>query len=165
MKAKEFILEQLKTTHNEKAWFVPLNEAVAGLTSKEAVQKDQSGNHSVWGIVNHLIFWNERWLIRLRGGKPPEMEIENPATFSTAADDEVAWQASVKKLDEILTEFEERVKAASDEFLAGEPFEGYGASWYEMFAQMTIHNAYHTGQVVHLRKQQGTWDPAKGVGA
>jgi hypothetical protein len=25
------------------------------------------------------------------------------------------------------------------------------------------HNAYHIGQIVYVRKEQGTWDPEKGV--
>jgi hypothetical protein len=50
-----------------------------------------------------------------------------------------------------------------DEILDKEAFPGYEGSWYDMFAQMTIHNAYHIGQIVHLRKQQGSWNQAQGV--
>lgn len=60
MTAKEIILEQLAATHNQKNWFVPFKNAVAGLNAGQAAWKDSSGNHSVWGLVNHLIFWNGR---------------------------------------------------------------------------------------------------------
>lgn len=28
---------------------------------------------------------------------------------------------------------------------------------------MGTHNAYHTGQIIYIRKQQGWWDEKKGV--
>jgi len=30
-------------------------------------------------------------------------------------------------------------------------------------ANMCTHNAYHVGQIVYVRKLQGSWNPAKGV--
>jgi uncharacterized damage-inducible protein DinB len=30
-------------------------------------------------------------------------------------------------------------------------------------AHVGTHNAYHVGQIVYVRKEQGSWDPAKGV--
>ncbi|MEO8514757.1 MAG: DinB family protein [Ignavibacteria bacterium] len=163
MTAKEILLEQLSATHNQKNWFVPFSDSVAGLQAGDAAWKDSSGNHSVWGIVNHLIFWNGRWLTRLNGEVPAKIEIENSGTFTDGKADEEAWKASVSKLDEIMTEIELRLKDITDETLDKEAFPGYGGSWYEMFTQMTIHNAYHIGQIVHLRKQHGLWDPKQGV--
>ncbi len=163
MTLKEFVLEQLAATHNIKYWFVPFTDSVAGLTAEQAAWKDPSGNHSVWGIVNHLIFWNGRWLIRLKGEVPPKMEIENEGTFSEGTADENAWKGSINKLDEILTGIESRLKDMPDEILDEEAFPGYEGTWYDMFAQMTTHNAYHIGQIVHLRKQQGSWKSEQGV--
>lgn len=163
MTSKQIILEQLSATHNQKNWFVPLSEAVAGLSAEQAKQNVKSGSHSVWQIVNHLIFWNERWLIRFKGEVPEKMESENSGTFSGDLGGEKQWKASQDKLDGILTEFENRLRMVDDAFLKAEAFKGYGASWYMMFAQMTIHNAYHIGQIVLLRKQQGTWNSEQGV--
>ena len=165
MTAKEVILEQLKATYNQKNWFVPFCDSVAGLTAEQAAMKDSSGNHSVWGIVNHLIFWNGRWLTRLNGGEPEKMEIDNNATFIEDGTDDEKWQLSVKKLDEISSAIIDKIQSSDDTFLSSEAFPGYNASWYEMLTQMTIHNAYHIGQIVHLRKQYGNWNPAIGVGA
>ena len=53
---KSVLLEQLKTTHNKKEWFVPVNTAVEGLTPEQAMWKDSSGNHSVGQLVNHFNF-------------------------------------------------------------------------------------------------------------
>ncbi|MBZ0204547.1 MAG: DinB family protein [Ignavibacteria bacterium] len=164
MKTKEFILEQLGVCrHKKNGWSTPLSDAIRGLSAEDAVKHSAGDTHSVYQIVNHLIFWNERWLMRLKGEVPPKMEIENPETFSKSDIDETKWKEDVKKLDTILTGFEERLKAMSETDLSKEAFEGYGASWYDMFVQTIIHNAYHTGQIVQLRKLQGTWDPEFGV--
>ena len=32
-----------------------------------------------------------------------------------------------------------------------------------LIAHVGAHNAYHIGQIIYIRKQQGVWDPAKGV--
>ena len=39
----------------------------------------------------------------------------------------------------------------------------YQAPWFSPLAQQNIHNAYHIGQIVLLRKLQGSWDRTKGV--
>ena len=55
---KSILLEQLKTTHNVKDWFVPPNIAVQGLTAEQANWKDSSDNHSIAQLTTHLIFWH-----------------------------------------------------------------------------------------------------------
>ena len=39
----------------------------------------------------------------------------------------------------------------------------YREPWFKPLAQQNIHNAYHTGQIILLRKLQGSWDRSKGV--
>jgi uncharacterized damage-inducible protein DinB len=163
MTVKEFIVSQLEATHTQKNWFVPINDAIAGMTAEDAARKDTTGSHSVWELVNHLIFWNGRWLTRLRGEVPPEMKTENSGTFVNGIADESGWQEACRRLENICSEIEEQVKALSDEDLDKEAFPGYGGSLAEVFCQMTIHNAYHSGQIVLQRKQQGSWDTQQGV--
>ena len=35
--------------------------------------------------------------------------------------------------------------------------------WAPEIARIGTHNAYHIGQMVFVRKLQGSWDPAKGI--
>ena len=67
---KSILLEQLKTTHNLKDWFVPPTLAVAGLTAEQANWKDSSENHSIAQLTTHLIFWNKQTLDKFNGVKP-----------------------------------------------------------------------------------------------
>ena len=33
----------------------------------------------------------------------------------------------------------------------------------QVFTHITTHNAYHIGQIIYVRKEQGSWDPNNGV--
>src|SRR3984893_18703995 len=76
------LLEQLRTTHNEKDWFVPINIAVEGLTAERASWKDGSGNHSVGQLTNHLLFWNGRELATFKGESEEKFRGNNDETFN-----------------------------------------------------------------------------------
>jgi ketosteroid isomerase-like protein len=149
---KSVLLRQLKTTHTEKDWFVPANIAVEGLTAKQAMWKDGSGNHSAGQLATHLIFWNERLLKSFRNEAKEKFSGNNDETFNSF--DEKSWDETVKKLDEVLSSWEKEIKNADETKLK---------DWYESIANMNTHNAYHTGQIIFLRKLQGSWNPEKGV--
>ncbi len=149
---KGVLLEQLRTTHNVKDWFVPANTAVAGLTVAQAKWTDGSGNHSVGQLANHLIFWNSQELARFKGEKPAKFDGNNDETFNSF--DSKQWVAMVKKLDEVLTAWEKAVEAADDKKI-----QAYASE----VAHVGAHNAYHIGQIIYVRKLQGAWDPKNGV--
>jgi uncharacterized damage-inducible protein DinB len=149
---KSTLLEQLRTTHNQKDWFVPANVAVEGLTAAQANWTDGKGNHSIGQLVNHLVFWNTQELAKFRGENPPKFSGNNDETFTSF--DVSQWDSAVKQLDEVLTEWEHALEAADDKKVE---------AWASTIAHIGTHNAYHIGQIVYIRKLQGSWDPGKGV--
>jgi uncharacterized damage-inducible protein DinB len=149
---RSILLEELKTTHNEKDWFVPVNGALEGLTPEQASWTDGKGNHSVGQLANHLLFWNKRQLQQLKGEAPEKFNGDNDETFNKF--DSKTWSATVQQLDQVLTELEQLVQNADEAKLQA------AAS---AIAHIATHNAYHTGQIIFVRKEQGTWDAAKGV--
>ncbi len=149
---KSILLEQLRTTHNQKDWFVPVNTALEGLTAEQAKWRDASGNHSIGQLAAHLVFWNTQQLAKFQGKPPLPFSGNNDETFNNF--DSANWKATVQQLDEVLTAWENAVSAADDQKLQG---------WYSTIAHIGTHNAYHTGQIIYIRKQQGWWDAAKGV--
>jgi len=151
--AKAVLLEQLKTTHNKKEWFVPVNTAMEGLTAEQAMWKDSSGNHSVGQLVNHLYFWNARELAKFKGEKPGPFSGNNEETFANKLDQQ-SWTALVKNLDDVLTQLEKIISEANDAKLL---------ALYADIANISTHNAYHTGQIIFVRKLQGSWNPENGV--
>ena len=149
---KSVLIEELKTTHNKKDWFVPVNVALEGLTPEQAMWKDGSGNHSVGQLAYHLLFWNERQHATFKGDKPGEFNGNNEETFNKF--DKNSWSQIVTKLDKVLTDIENIIQAADDAKLK---------EWSGTIANISTHNAYHTGQIIFIRKLQGSWDPDKGV--
>jgi hypothetical protein len=149
---KSVLVEQLKTTHDKQNWFVPVNIALDGVTAEQATWKDGSGNHSIGQLANHLLFWNERQLMKFRGQKEAPFSGNNEETFNDF--DKSKWEQTVKKLNEVLSELEKLVQSADEASLK---------SWAETIGNISTHNAYHTGQIIFVRKLQGSWDAKKGV--
>lgn len=150
---KAALLEQLKMSHNQQDWYVPASKAVEGLTFEKAIWKPGKDDHSVAQLVHHLAFWNKRALVQAQGGKPAAFSGNNEETFEPPKD-KAAWDALVKEMDDAMTGWEKAVEAADDAKLA---------RWQSTVAHIATHNAYHTGQILYVRKLQGSWDPAKGV--
>ncbi len=146
------LLEQLRTTHNVKDWYVPVMVAVEGVTPEQANWTDGKGNHSVGQLTYHLLFWDRYALAQFKGEKPEKFSGNNDDTFYKF--DSKQWNDTVRQLDEVMTEWEKAVEAADDAKLAKDA---------SMIAHVGAHNAYHIGQIVYVRKEQGSWNPEKGV--
>src|SRR3954471_4349527 len=149
---KTILLEQLRTTRNVKDWFVPVDSAIAGLTAVQAMWHDSTENHSIAQLTNHLIFWNEQILAKFKGEKPTAFNGDNKETFSGV--DETTWPQAVKRVDSVLAELERVVMAGDENKLK---------KWYSTLYHVGTHNAYHTGQILYIRKMKGWWDDEKGV--
>ena len=149
---RSILLHQLQTTHNQEEWFVPANIAVAGLTAEQAKWTDSKGNHSVGQLANHLVFWDTRNLEKFEGKPLAKFSGNNDETFN--AFDDKQWAATVQQLDKVLTAWEKAVESAEEKKLE---------AWAPTIANISTHNAYHIGEIVMVRKEQGAWDASKGV--
>lgn len=165
MNLKELLVEQMHSCHDQTGWFVSLNKALKGLTAEQASWKDGSTNNSIWQLVNHLIFWNENYLNRFREIPNSEYTEDNDLTFegekTSGTEDE--WQKTVDKLNSVLTEWENEIENASREKLDRPAKKNESYSWASYIGTINAHIAYHLGQVVSLRKLQGSWVKSKGV--
>jgi len=149
---KGVLLEQLRTTHNAQDWFASGKTAIAGLTAEQARWTDGKGNHSVGQLTYHLVFWNKRGLQQFKGEKPAKFSGDNDETFNNFTAKQ--WADLVKQFDQVMTDWEKAVEAADDKKIAENA---------STIAHVGAHNAYHIGQIVFVRKEQGSWDPTKGV--
>lgn len=157
---RSVLLSQLRSTHNKAEWFVPVNTAVAGLTAEQAKwiptnatgKLDPDANHSVGMLAYHLLFWNQNALAQLKGEKPAPVPGNNDETFNDF--DATAWARTVHDLDNVLTQLEQIVEQADDAKLSKIAL---------LIEHVSTHNAYHTGQILYVRKLQGSWNPEKGV--
>ena len=149
---KSNLLEQLRMTHDQQDWFVPVKPAIDGITAAQASWKPQGGDHSIGQLANHLLFWNSQYLAKFKRVAPVKFDGNNDETFN--AFDQARGDEVREKLDRLLSELEKLVAGADDKTLQ---------SWAPTLGRIATHNAYHTGQIIVLRKMQGAWDPAKGV--
>lgn len=138
------------TSYNTTEWFVSFKQAVKGLTHQQATQ--QMAGQSIFGIVAHLTYWNERYLNKMKGlPQSSPMIKENEQTFLQHSDK--TWEQLLQKAEEV---FEGWIKHL--ESLTEKDAEHFGP-----IANTAMHNAYHIGQIVTLRKLQGSWNSEDGV--
>jgi uncharacterized damage-inducible protein DinB len=149
---REVLLSELRSTHTNAEWFVPANTAVKGLTAEQANWTDGKGNHSVGQLAYHLVFWNRRNLAKLKGESLEKFSGNNDETF--ARFDSKTWSETVKQLDEVMKELEEWVESADEAKLKESA---------QVITHISTHNAYHVGQIIYVRREQGSWDPKNGV--
>ena len=60
----------------------------------------------------------------------------------------------MRQLDDVMKGLEDWVASASEAELAQHA---------QGFTHISTHNAYHIGEMVLVRKEQGSWNPANGV--
>ncbi len=119
----------------------PWSKAVAGLTPQQAAWKPPGGHHSIWEIVLHISFWREFELRKVDGEARDEAEIARRNWSEPQEISEAAWDGVVGRLAELQTQ----VKAGMEE----------SQEKAEELRCLLMHDAYHMGQIMLLRAQQG----------
>lgn len=152
MNSKEILVDQLKACHDQDTWFVSLQSALSGLTEEQASAKTNRTVNSIHEIVNHLIYYNQRYLNRFKGISNPKGLESNDYTFTK--NDDRSWQSTVEMIDHIMSEWIITVKESQEDRLQ---------QWVLDLTHLTVHTTYHIGQIVHIRKEQGSWNPSNGV--
>lgn len=149
---RSILLEQFRTTWNQQDWFVPAIKSLEGVTATQAMWKPSDSSHSIGQLAYHLYFWNQEELDKFNGRKPAAIPGDNNETFTAFTPE--SWASTIRKLDEVMKEWEAAIKNADEAKLQ---------SWYSVIAHISTHNAYHTGQILYIRKLAGNWNPEKGV--
>jgi hypothetical protein len=143
---KSILLEQYKSSYNVEDWFVPAMKSIEGMTAEQAAWKACDSCHSVAQEVTHLIFWNKESLAKFKGEKPDPFSGDNSKTFVNV--DKAQWMAIVAQLDQVLGDIQRFIEQTDEAKLK---------QWYSQIAHISAHNAYHTGQILFIRKMQGSW--------
>src|SRR5215469_14515264 len=147
------LVEQLRTTNTAEDWFVPVSIAVDGMTAEQAQWKPAGKDaHSVGQLAYHIWYWDSRALQQFKGEKPAPFDGNNNETFDKF--DAAQWNDLLKKLNQEMADWEAAVQSADDAKLAANA---------SLIAHIGAHRAYHVGQILYVRKLQGSWNPDKGV--
>lgn len=155
-KRGQILYEQFNACYNEENWFIPLTKAFEGLSDEQFSRKTDNNTHSIRQLVDHLLFWNERYLMRIKDIPLETLKIEkdNDPTFNMYSG--LSKDELIEKLYQVFDELSDIIKNISDEKLDENAFKNFPdnqSKWWEVFENVTIHNAYHIGQIMLVRKQ------------
>ena len=113
-------------------------------------------------------YWMDYELRRIRGQKPeyPEHAAESwPASFAPSS--EAEWRETVKQFSGLIEEYAALARSTPEEL--GRQIEPmhlvdkeHASTLSAVLWQMVVHNSYHTGQIVLLRRALGAWPPRAG---
>ncbi|PEL11130.1 damage-inducible protein DinB [Bacillus sp. AFS017336] len=159
MSKKEFLLDQLEVCRNVESWIQPLSIALENLSLEDIKWRQNESTHTICEIVNHLYFYNERWLRRFKGEIPTEMRESNASTFRDLENLTIeSWQELVQRLDENLANWQLAIKEIDESKLHEQiPNFPVDAIWWGALSNLCTHNTYHIGQIIYIRKAQGSW--------
>ena len=160
---KDLLLEQFTACYDKNTWFVALKNTLEGVTANEALWKPERSDNSIWETVSHLNYYNFAYVERFKGIDYQYPADDNDATFSAGEAMGEAWNAEIARLDAIMTEFRDLINNADDSKFDEAVSQTNKASWATLISNINAHNAYHAGQILLLRKLQGSWDRSKGV--
>jgi len=142
----------------EHGWFTPFCVATDGLTAAQAAHIPAERFNSIWAVVNHVRFWQEVVLMRLRGQRIDRRALGGKSGWPAAgeADDESGWQAARERALAVNHELAEAVSNLSDDELE-QAIAPTSASRHQAIQGLIAHNSYHTNEIISIRHLQGLW--------
>lgn len=153
--AKNIFKEQLLACFFEDNWFASLETALTDVTEKQAAWKKDDALHSIWEIVNHLVFYNTRHLKLFKKETLSSHPHSNDETFSIKEGE--SWLDTKEQLFLVMKEWINELEKTPDELLQSDVREDNNEPWISVLLNVTIHNASHVGQIIYIRKLQGSW--------
>lgn len=152
------ILEkQLTAVWKAPSWTATVHQALKGVSATEAAWPPPGAGNTIWQTVSHMNYYNKRTLNQINGNENTYNANNNEETFGQPGDpnDEAGWSHTVEQTfsisNAILSEINKiEMDSELDPLLSGQ------------LAKWLLHDVYHIGQIVLIRKQQGSW-PAQRV--
>lgn len=156
MMKSELLRLNWEICYDKEDWFLPVAEAVSGVTAEQANWRPDGGRaNTIWETLNHLIYYKERLLKRWTGEETAYPKgVTNEDTFTVEATDEAAWEQTVRRSHDVHLAIRERIAGLKDEDWENAIPSRQLDTWLNSLA---MHDAYHAGQIVLIRKLQGSW--------
>jgi uncharacterized damage-inducible protein DinB len=111
--------------------------------------------HSIAGHIAHAAWWQRQVLYRLREPDNPQTRIAGDDLLATVSVEE--WPAV---LEDFLSGLEALKQHCDNPELLAQNYPNRDMSVHSVFLHFALHNAYHLGQVLLLRRLQQAWPPA-----
>lgn len=136
---------------------VEMENAFAGLDWKIAGTRPEGVPHSLFQLLNHMVYWQDwvvKWIDREKPPVPTHASGSWPGSPGPTSSDE--WKRKVQSFHRGIVELDRRSRATDLFAKQGDK------SPLEMLQTIASHNSYHTGQAVLLRQLLGAWPPPSG---
>lgn len=135
-------------------WFTTLRQALDGVDHQRAARRPGDGLNSIWAVVNHVSFWHELALRRLRGEFSTQEETDDSGWSLPAAGGAADWDRTQQELITRNATFAEAVRALSPETLEEPWAPGRAPRWQLVYGLMN-HTSHHTADVLITRRLLG----------
>lgn len=163
MNAKEVLLNQMKWSYDtpQEGWFPNLTDALEALKFEDAGKSNGDDSHTVWDVINHLIYWNDRNLRRFKDTKAtldsPFQDNEESFKQKELEKTNENWMRTIEQAHQVFSQWIIAVEGATGARLNSQLSDNDTRIASEVIAHMNIHNAYHIGQIVIIRKLHNVW--------
>ncbi|WP_088041529.1 DinB family protein [Bacillus sp. EAC] len=147
----DLLLNVLDTTFDKESWYAPLKHAIDGINAEQASWRPAGQSATtIWETVNHLIYYKERLVANIEGRQWTRIDGNETFYITEQSNDDNEWKKVVDRLETIHNSLRHLLSKMSDEDLDQNSFESN-------LLDIMLHDAYHTGQIIQIRKMQGSW--------
>lgn len=147
---KELVLTQLKESIFDGGWHGPsLVDVIRGIDAVTALSRPLEDRHSIWEIVQHVIYWIGRVDDVLNGLEHPPMG--DPEDWKPVSGESATWDC----IEEEIVEAYERLMNSlllKEEEMLGESVPNADFTYLWMLFGLIHHNLYHAGQIALLKQ-------------
>ncbi|MFK7848969.1 MAG: DinB family protein [Rhodothermales bacterium] len=154
---KETVLSYLTGEHTH----VHPQSVLQGCSWEIAGQRLGQSPHSIYRILNHIIFWQDLYLARMNGQdsrSPDKPSTGWPGAIKPESADD--WSKTVALFSKGL---EVSVSIAESRALEEKIPTFRNASLGECLVFLALHNGHHLGQIITMRQALGEWGERKDV--
>lgn len=145
----QHINKLLKDHYNGVPWIdITIMGTLKTITAKQAALKLRRLN-SIWQIVNHMISWRNALIARVKD--KPALHPDNNFIWEVKNTTAKAWKDTIKEFEKSQKDIMTFLGKQKDTHLEKvSPTSGY--SYYELVMTIIIHDTYHLGQIVLIKK-------------
>ncbi len=156
----EFIGEVLKNAIYGYRAHVSPERAFEGLTWRESGLSVQNYPHTIWQLLKHMNYWQDRLISRIEGMKVlPAKTSEDGWKFDLSPADEETYKRELGKLLTGTNYITQTILPKTEEL---KEVKGDYPNGFMVIQTMASHLSYHLGEVVLLRRVLGLWPPPSG---
>jgi hypothetical protein len=139
---------------------VSAERAFEGLSWRQAGQEVPGSPHTIWQLLKHLNYWQDRLISRIEGMKVlPAKTSDDGWKFEKAPSDETTYR---RELGKFLTGIDYMTQTLLPESNGLIDCKGDYPNGFAVIQTMASHISYHLGEVVLLRRMLELWPPPSG---